>query len=70
MDLTIHVGGEMKRYHVRMSSLTGQGEADCYVFATSVEHAKEAAIDKMRDKWLRHQDKITEWEVIGDVVEN
>jgi hypothetical protein len=66
--LTVHEGG-LKRFAVPLRSLTGQGDAECIVFASSIVHAGPAAVEKMKDKWLRHQNKHTRWKVIGKIVE-
>jgi len=40
-----------------------------YVLATGEQEARLAAIDKMADKYLRHQNKHTRCEVTDDPVE-
>jgi hypothetical protein len=36
------------------------------VFAGNKQEAREAAVDKMADKYLRHQNLQTTWEVVGE----
>jgi hypothetical protein len=36
------------------------------VFATNTEDAKTAAVEKMIDKYLRHQSKRTTWIAVGE----
>jgi hypothetical protein len=60
---------ELKRFFVPLRSLTGQGDVECLVFACRIEDAGPAAIEKMRDKWLRHQNEQTDWRVIGQIQE-
>ena len=35
-----------------------------YVFACSPEEAREAAVEKARDKWMRHRGWETDWVVV------
>jgi hypothetical protein len=63
------MAGELKRFSVPLRSLTGQDDVQCLVFACRIEDAGPAAIEKMRDKWLRHQNKHTDWRVIGQIEE-
>jgi hypothetical protein len=65
---TVHKD-ELKRFSVPLRSMTGQGDAECVVFASGVKQAGPAAIEKMKDKWLRHQNKRTRWHVIGKIEE-
>jgi hypothetical protein len=61
----------MKRYAVTVKCTTplrpvrqAYGDSlrtDVLVFAGSPEQARVAAVEKMRDKWLRHQDLKTDW---------
>jgi len=44
-------------------------EPGVYVLATSEQEARSAAIDKMADKYLRHQNMRTRWEVTREPVE-
>jgi hypothetical protein len=44
-------------------------EPGVYVFASSAQEARLAAIDKMTDKYLRHQNRRTRWEVTGEPME-
>jgi hypothetical protein len=60
---------ELKRFSVPLRSLTGQGDVECLVFVVRIEDAGPAAIEKMRDKWMRHQNKQTDWRVIGQIQE-
>jgi hypothetical protein len=66
----------MKRYQVPVASvrplgLKAQGELGDFVlvFAGDETAACFVAIDKMRDKYLRHQNMDTEWKVTGEPVE-
>lgn len=58
----------MKRYAVRLKSKTGQPDAETLVFADSEESALEAAVEKMIDKYRRHQNRETDW-TAHDVIE-
>jgi hypothetical protein len=53
--------------HVQQQNCAAR--AGVYVFATGAQEARLAAIDKMADKYLRHQNKRTRWEVTGELVE-
>jgi hypothetical protein len=71
-SLVLHPGNgeEMDRWCVPVRCTSHKNiwtpENGVVVFACGAEGAKLAAIDKMQDKYLRHQDKFTEWEVIGE----
>lgn len=66
--LTVH-DGELKRFVVPLRSLTGQGDYECIVFASRMEDAGEIAVDKMQEKYLRRQNRHTQWQVIGPIRE-
>jgi hypothetical protein len=72
VKLTIH-RDELKRWLVPVRCTSNSKilppEPGVYVFASSAEEARLAAIDKMADKYLRHQNKRTRWEVTGEPVE-
>ena len=72
MKLSVHQG-ELRRWLVPVRCTSNSKivppESGIYVFATSEQEARLAAIDKMADKYLRHQNKHTRWEVTGDPVE-
>ena len=65
--------GELRRWLVPVRCTSNSKivppEPGVYVFATSEQEARLAAIDKMADKYLRHQNKRTRWEVTGDPME-
>jgi hypothetical protein len=65
--LTVH-DGELKRYAVQVRCVQPpdiEGGV-VLVFATSERDACAAAIDKMWDKYLRHQNKRTTWITVGE----
>jgi hypothetical protein len=66
--------GDLKRYCVPVRCTSHPDiwtpEPGVYVFAGDEAGAREAAVEKMQDKYLRHQSTTTEWEVTGDPVEN
>jgi hypothetical protein len=76
MKATFHQG-ELKRYSVPVRCVSHRniwtcedgsktsGPIDVLVFATNKSGAQVAAIEKMVDKYLRHQNKHTEWIVTG-----
>jgi hypothetical protein len=72
VKLTIH-RDELKRWLVPVRCTSNSKivppEPGVYVFATGAQEARLAAIDKMADKYLRHQNKRTRWEVTGEPVE-
>jgi hypothetical protein len=72
VKLTIH-RGELRRWIVPVRCTSNSKivslEPGVYVFAVSEQEARLAAIDKMEDKYRRHQNKHTRWEVTGDPVE-
>jgi hypothetical protein len=65
----------MRRYSVEVELVTrdpgircrvsraygGEAKTRMAVFADSPEDAREAAIEKVQDKWLRHQELTTYW---------
>jgi hypothetical protein len=51
---------------VRCIKPEGIEPATVIVFASSQQAAREAATEKMADKYLRHQDLETQWEVTGE----
>jgi len=74
--MTIH-RGELKRYSVPVRCASHRNiwrtedgrktdRAEVLVFATSKSKAKIAAVEKMADKYLRHQNKQTYWVVTGE----
>jgi hypothetical protein len=67
MRLTIH-GSELKRYSVpvRCTSHISIPQNSVLVFAIDPRDAKEAAIEKLVDKYLRHQNKRTFWTTVGE----
>jgi hypothetical protein len=70
MKATFH-RGELKRYEVLCKSsdrLISDPGVRVLVFATGPEEAREAAVEKMKDKWYRHRSMITHW-TAHDVVE-
>ena len=67
--------GELKRWDVPVRCTSRNVKAEfanvvMTVFATSEEGARFAAIDKITDKYLRHQNKRTTWVVTGEPVES
>jgi hypothetical protein len=63
-------GGQLKRYEVDVECKTRDSRVqqayhgtrtNVLVFATSREHARATAVEKMTDKWYRHQGVRTEW---------
>jgi ABC-type iron transport system FetAB ATPase subunit len=68
MRLTIH-DGELKRYAVLVRCTSHRNviwNPEVLVFATNAEDAKAAAVEKMIDKYLRHQSKRTTWITVGE----
>jgi hypothetical protein len=72
MRLTIH-HGELRTYCVPIRCTShpkflAQGDDGDFVlvFATSIEGAKLAAVDKMVDKYLRHRNIETTWVITGE----
>jgi hypothetical protein len=66
--LTVH-DGELKRYAVSVRCTSHQNiiwTSEVLVFATNTEDAKTAAVEKMIDKYLRHQSKRTTWIAVGE----
>jgi hypothetical protein len=65
--------GDLRRWLVPVrctsNSKIVSPEPGVYVFATSQQEARLGAIDKMADKYLRHQNKHTRWEVTGEPIE-
>jgi hypothetical protein len=66
---TIHRGA-MKRYEVDMECKTSDSRVEkaysgrrtnVLVFATNREDARAAAVEKMEDKWYRHQGLRAKW---------
>jgi ABC-type iron transport system FetAB ATPase subunit len=65
---TIH-DGELKRYAVLVRCTSHRNiiwNPEVLVFATNAEDAKAAAVEKMIDKYLRHQSKRTTWITVGE----
>jgi hypothetical protein len=69
IKLTVH-RGELKRYEVDVECKTQDSRVkkayngthtNVLVFATNPEDARAAAVEKMRDKWSRHQCLRTKW---------
>jgi hypothetical protein len=67
--VTLH-HGELKRYEVDVESKTRDSRiqkayhgtrTNVLVFATNREDARAAAVEKMEDKWYRHQGLRTKW---------
>jgi hypothetical protein len=50
--------------------MTGQGETVCIVFAGSIKAAGPVAIEKIKDKYRRHQGIETDWKINGDIRED
>jgi len=71
--LTVH-DGELKRWLVQVKCTSHKRiwtpEDGVSVFATSAEGAKDAAVGKMIDKYVRHQNKRTRWIAVGEPVED
>jgi 1,2-phenylacetyl-CoA epoxidase PaaB subunit len=70
MKATFHSGG-FTRWSVRVQCISHPeiryNDANvCSVFAGDARNAKLAAIEKMRDKFLRKQNKKTVWMVVGE----
>jgi hypothetical protein len=66
--MTVHEG-ELKRYSVPVRCVSHRNiwmPDGVLVFATTVEDAKVAAIEKMVDKYIRHQGKRTHWVTTGE----
>jgi hypothetical protein len=73
MRVSVHAGDELKRWVVQVRCTSHKDiwtpEFGVTVFATTARGAREAAVEKMQDKYLRHQDLKTTWEVVGKPVE-
>jgi hypothetical protein len=72
LKLTIH-SGELKRFTVLVRCTSHENiwtpEGGVDVFATGKDEARAAAVEKMCDKYLRHQNLRTDWIVTGEPVE-
>jgi hypothetical protein len=66
----LEAGGEFRRWVVQVrctfhSDIWTPGDG-VIVFAGDKQDAREAAVEKMVGKYLRHQDLRTTWEVVGE----
>ncbi len=69
IKVTVH-RGELKRYEVdvecktrdsRVQKAHNGARTNVLVFATNRKDARTAAVEKMKDKWYRHQGLRTKW---------